>query len=409
MARKAIVCGGSIGGLFAAAALQRGGWQVEVFERVDVELAGRGAGIVTHAELIDALRAVGAGTDDLGVAVQDRVAFARDGGVVHVLPYPQIVTSWDRIHRLLRGLIADDAYHLGRALLRYEQGPDGVRATFADGHVAEADVLIGADGFRSAVRAQMLPKVQPGYAGYVVWRTLAQESDLPQTVLDNVFPHFGIYAPAGSQLIGYPIAGPENDLRPGHRRYNFVWYVPVPQADLDDMLTDASGQRHAISIPPPLVRDDVLARMQDVAQATLPPAFLDLLRLSERPFFTPIYDHHSPVMADGRVALSGDAACVARPHVGMGVTKAAEDALALARHLGPATESAAGSAKDSATDPATALAAYSAERVPASRAAHERARELGALIQHEPKGGNPDGRNNPNLDFIMKKTAVSRL
>ena len=71
----AIVAGGSIGGLFAAAALLKAGWSVRVFERVGVELAGRGAGIVTHAPLIDAFKAVGAATDNLGVPVEERVAF----------------------------------------------------------------------------------------------------------------------------------------------------------------------------------------------------------------------------------------------------------------------------------------------------------------------------------------------
>ena len=67
MAGHAIIAGGSIGGLFAAAALLRAGWEVDVYERSPVPLAGRGAGIVTHPELIMALEAVGADTSALGV------------------------------------------------------------------------------------------------------------------------------------------------------------------------------------------------------------------------------------------------------------------------------------------------------------------------------------------------------
>ena len=161
------------------------------------------------------------------------------------------------------------------------------------------------------------------------------------------------------------------------------------------MLTDATGHRHRVTIPPPLIRDEVLAQMREEAEAWLPLPFVEILEVSERPFFTPIYDHCVEVMGAGRVALAGDAACVARPHMGMGVTKAACDALALARHLGAGADVAQG------------LAGYSAERVPASRLAHERAQELGSYIFGNPRETNPDGRTNPRLEEIMRTTAVA--
>ncbi|MDC1231470.1 FAD binding domain-containing protein [Octadecabacter sp.] len=386
MTKRAIIAGGSIGGLFAATALLRAGWHVDVYERTDVELSGRGAGIVTHDTLIAALETVGADLTDLGVQVHDRVAFDKAGSRIATLPYSQIVTSWDRIHQLLRKLIPRGCYHLGRHVKRYNQNSGSVTAQFDDGTSETADLLVGADGFRSAIRAQMLPDITPQYAGYVVWRALVHEADLPANVHADVFDAFTFYTPSGSQIIGYPIAGPNNDLRLGHRRYNFVWYAPA--ADLDDMLTDDNGDRHKISIPPPLIRGDVLGAMQTQAKAMMPASFIEILNRSERPFFTPIYDHHSPVMHDGRVALSGDAACVARPHVGMGVTKAAEDALALARHAnGP-------------------LAAYSDERVPASLRAHLRARQLGSWMQTI-DATNSDGASHPQLSDIMRLTAVT--
>ncbi len=394
---KAVVCGGSIGGLFAAAALMKGGWEVDVYERADRELSARGAGIVTHAELIDALLSVDAQTTDLGVSVEERVAFGLDGTAVRRIAHPQVVTSWDRVHRLLRGLVPDDRYHLGKSVSGYRDDEGGVTVRFDDGTDAEADILIGADGFRSAVRACMLPDVQPEYAGYVVWRTLADEADLPGDVRREVFPAFGLFLPSGSQVIGYPIAGPSNDLRSGHRRYNFVWYVPVADADLHDMLTDDGGVHHPLSIAPPLVRDSVVEAMRLEAERRLPEPFLQILAVSQRPFFTPIYDHHSPVMAAGRVALAGDAACVARPHVGMGVTKAAEDALSLARHL-------------RGLNTIAALSSYSDERVPAARDAFDRSRRLGSHIFDKPEGGeNRDGRSHPRQDTILRETAVVRV
>ena len=386
MAKRAIISGGSIGGLFAATALLRAGWHVDVYERTEVELSGRGAGLVTHDTLINALKAVGTDLTDLGVQVHDRVAFNKAGQRVATLPYAQVVTSWDRIHQLLRRLIPEGCYHLGRHVTGCSQNTTGVSAHFADGSSQTAELLVGADGFRSAIRAQMLPEVTPQYAGYVVWRALAHEADIPANDHAEIFTAFAFFMPANSQLIGYPIAGPDNDLRPGHRRYNFVWYVPA--SDLADMLTDASGHHHPVSIPPPLIRDDVLDAMHKQALAMLPGAFVEILNRSERPFFTPIYDHHSPVMHDGRVALSGDAACVARPHVGMGVTKAAEDALCLAQHAGGPLEG------------------YSHERVPASLSAHLRAQQLGAwMLEDDPS--NSDGTSHARMSDIMRLTAVT--
>jgi len=392
--KKAVICGGSIGGLFAAAALRKSGWQVDVFERTVIELSGRGAGIVTHDVLIDALKSVDITTDDLGVFVKDRTAYDKSGNEVLRLPFPQIVTSWDRIHSLLRASHPNEHHHLGRSAIAFRQEQNKAVAILDDKTEIEADLVIGADGFGSNIRAQMLPDIKPISSGYVVWRALADESDLSEEVRSDVFKTFGFFVPTGSQIIGYPIAGSGNDLREGHRRYNFVWYIGVEQAELKDMLTDDNGKYYSVSIPPPLVREDVMKRFTETARQILPANFAEILEKSEMPFFTPIYDHHSPVMGTGNVGLVGDAACVARPHVGMGVTKAACDALCLARSL------------DSYSTIPEALEAYSEERVAASGRAHYRARDLGATIFVDPEGGNEDGRSNPNLYEIVSTTAT---
>lgn len=394
MTGRAIVCGGSIGGLFAACALMQSGWQVDVFERTPVPLSGRGAGIVTHAELIKALETVGADTSALGVEVHERVAYDLTGARVDAFDYFQVVTSWDRMFQVLRRLIPDARYHNGATATGFKEHDDRVEVQFSDGTIRAADLLVGADGFRSAIRGQMLPDVMPEYSGYVVWRTLAAEADLPDYIRGDIFKSFGYFIPNGTQIIGYPIAGSDNDLRPGHLRYNFVWYAKVDADALADMRTDASGVHHDVSIPPPLIRDDILADMYADAQARLPKPFNDILKVSDRPFFTPIYDHWSPVMAAGRVALSGDAACVARPHVGMGVTKAAEDALALGLHL----------SKDMPVQ--DALKAYSDVRAPNCRVAHDTARWLGSMIFLEDETKNRDGRSHPQMEEVMRETAV---
>src|SRR5205085_2267552 len=181
---------------------------------------------------------------------------------------------------------------------------------------------------------------------------------------------FGFCLPDNEQMLGYPVAGPDNDLRPGHRRYNFVWYRPASEERaLPRLLTDDTGRTHTLSIPPPLIARDVIAAMRHDAERVLAPQFNAMVGLCAQPFLQPIYDLEVPQMAFGRVAILGDAAFVARPHVGAGVAKAAEDALALAEAL------------EQHTDTDIALKHYERARIPAGARIIARARHLGAYVQ----------------------------
>jgi 2-polyprenyl-6-methoxyphenol hydroxylase-like FAD-dependent oxidoreductase len=166
------------------------------------------------------------------------------------------------------------------------------------------------------------------------------------------------------------VAGPDNDLRPGHRRYNVVWYRPADEStELQRLLTDERGVTHAISIPPPLIRRAAIENMRAAAERLLAPQFRVIARLmSSEPVLQPIYDLETPRMAFGRVAVIGDAAFVARPLVGAGVSKACDDVGALAEAV--ATD-----------DIAPALARFEAQRLPVGRRVIERARQLGAYLQ----------------------------
>jgi 2-polyprenyl-6-methoxyphenol hydroxylase-like FAD-dependent oxidoreductase len=235
---------------------------------------------------------------------------------------PQTLTSWDRVFRMLRQEFPDQHYHVGKELLRIEQSGERVVAHFADGSCAEGDMLIGADGFRSNVRAECLPDVKPAYAGYIAWRGLVDESALPASVHADIFDAMVFGLPPNEQFISYPVAGRDNDLRPGHRRCNFVWYRPAEEAtELRRLLTDASGRFHALGIPPPLVREDVIASLRAASHALLAPQLDALVRLTPQPFLQPIFDVESPRMALGQVAIIGDAAFLGRPHVAAYVLK----------------------------------------------------------------------------------------
>jgi len=368
--RRAIVIGGSMSGLLSGLLLRRAGWAVNIYERVDSELSGRGAGIVAQYELIARLKALGLKTDELGVAITTRKILDRNGRLTHEFECPQVLTAWERVYRLLRDAFPPAHYHRGRGLSRFTQDTEQVTAHFSDGEKVVADLLVGADGIRSTVRQQAAPDVTPLYAGYSAWRALIAESAFPPDVHRDLFEFMTFTLPPGEQFLGYPVAGPDNDLRSGHRRYNVVWYRPADEkTKLPWLLTDERGQQHAISIPPPLIRREAIAEMRTDAERLLGPQFRQVVKLIDEPILQPIYDLESPRMAFGRVAIAGDAAFVARPHVAAGVSKAADDAATLAEAL------------NAESDVATALKRYEAARLKENTLIIERARHLGAYLQ----------------------------
>lgn len=357
-------------GLLAGLMLREHGFSVDVYERVESELSGRGAGIVAQPVVEHALRRLGLSTVDLGVQTTTRRILGIDGRIICEIDIPQILTSWERVFRILRDGFPAEHYHRGVGLKGFEQDQRAVTAHLSDGRSIEADLLIGADGIRSTVRQQILPDLTPLYAGYVAWRALLPERALSPETHRALFNYLTFCLPPGQQFLGYPVAGPDNDLRPGQRRYNVLWYRPADEAtELQRLLTDAQGVTHSISIPPPLIRREAIADMLAAGEHLIAPQFLPILRMMDEPILQPIYDLETPRMAFGRVAILGDAAFVARPHVAAGVSKASDDTAALVAAL------------DENDDVEAALKRFEAARLPVGRRIIERARHLGAYLQ----------------------------
>src|SRR5688572_29352445 len=144
--RRAIIIGGSMSGLFTAAYLRRIGWEADVYERSSVPLVGRGAGITSHPELLDALESCGAGTHALGVELEKRILLDRSGRIVAEKTLPQLMTSWDRLQQLLQRNVPASCYHLDHDFERVEQDGREVRVHFTNGNSETGDLLIGGDG-----------------------------------------------------------------------------------------------------------------------------------------------------------------------------------------------------------------------------------------------------------------------
>lgn len=328
------VSGGSMGGLFTGLALRRAGHDVRVFERSDGRLSQRGAGIVAQPRLREFLTDVD-GDGEFTTTTSRRQYLDADGGVGREYAETMTFTSWDAVYRRLRDAFGDDRYHAGRRTVGVERRDDGATLRFEDGRSADADLAVIAEGGQSDTRADLLPDVEPEYAGYVAWRGVVGETDVPTRVREQFADTFTFHhrEADGDLILAYPIPGPDGGTDPGDRRLNWVWYDTVRDGgERDRLLTDADGGEHRYAVPPGALRGDVEADLR-ASSERFPAVFRDLVAATGDPFVQTIYDLEVPELVFGRVCLLGDAAFVARPHTAAGTAKAAADGIDLADAL----------------------------------------------------------------------------
>jgi 2,6-dihydroxypyridine 3-monooxygenase len=370
MRRTAMVMGGSLGGLNAALFLRDAGFDVDVFERSRTPLEGQGAGIVLNPATVRYLvdRRVG---DVCGMSVATGVLryLDRGGQVVAEHPEPYRFSSYDTLYRALLGSFGRERYHLGQDVTGFVQDSDRVTLRLASGEQARGDMLVCADGIRSAARRQ-LAGVEPRYAGYVAWRGTALPGDLtPATnaVLRDAITYCVL---PNSHALIYAIPGPAGQDS-ADRRLNWLWYRNVAEGPgLDRVMTDRDGARRTISLPPGHAPDDRLADLRSSADQLLPPQIAELITATSEPFIQAVFDAGVKRMAFDRVCLIGDAAFACRPHAAAGSAKAAEDAFQLGEAL-----------RDAAVDVPAALAAWEPGQLELGRSLLARTRAAGDQSQ----------------------------
>ncbi|MPV57418.1 hypothetical protein CFB46_31310 [Burkholderia sp. HI2761] len=332
--RKAVIAGGSVGGLFAATALRAAGWDVRVFEQSPYALDSRGGGIVLQPPIERAFALGGVALPrDAGVDSIDRIYVDAQDRIVQRLAMPQTQTAWNVIYTALKRALPAGIIQAGDAFERFEQGGERIVAHFASGRTETAGLLIGADGGRSTVRAQLLPDVRPTYAGYVAWRGLVDEHTLPEQVLYLLRERFTFQQGDRHLFLTYLVPGTDGATEPGKRRVNWVWYRRLAADRLPSLFLARDGTQRDGSLPPGAMRDDNRAELVDAADRMLAPTLAALVDATPAPFAQAILDLAVARMAFGRAVLLGDAACIVRPHTAAGVAKAADDAVGLAEAL----------------------------------------------------------------------------
>ncbi|AYZ68189.1 hypothetical protein EGY31_18205 [Burkholderia multivorans] len=368
----AVVIGGSVGGLFTATALRAAGWRVKVFEQSPHDLDSRGGGIVLQPPIVRAFAFGGVPVPrDAGVDSVDRIYVDEHDRIVQRLHMPQTQTAWNVIYTALKRALPAGVVHAGESFERLEQDGNRVIARFASGRVEQADLLVGADGGRSSVRAQLVPDARPAYAGYVAWRGLVDERDLSDSVLRVLRERFTFQQGNAHLFLTYLVPGRDGAVEPGERRVNWVWYRRLAPDRLPALFLAQDGTQRDGSLPPGAMRDDNRLELVDAGRRMLAPTLAALVDATRAPFAQAIQDLAVDRMVFGRAVLLGDAACLVRPHTAAGVAKAAENAVDLAEALRDVTR---GTAVD------VALSRWEARQLAANASLAELGVSLGTRI-----------------------------
>ena len=339
--KRALIVGGGIGGLAAAIALRQIGMEVQVFERA-AEIREVGAGLLVGENALHALERIGLaeqiralGVPNAGSALRSWRGETLIGVDPHDMASRLVIVHRADLLGVLRAALPDHVVTLGASVTSVLQDAAGVTLRLADGRSARGDVLIGADGLHSVVRANLFGQEPPRYAGYTSWRGVVPFDGTGLVVCESFGrgARFGMAPLRGGRVYWYATQSAPAGARP-------------PVGGWKPMLLKQFRGWHA-----PI---EALIAATDAAQIL----HLDI--------------HDRPPLrhwSDGRITLLGDAAHPMTPNLGQGACQALEDAVVLAQHL------------QAVPDPIAGLRAYETTRIPRTASIVRQARMIGAVGQ----------------------------
>jgi 2-polyprenyl-6-methoxyphenol hydroxylase-like FAD-dependent oxidoreductase len=341
--RRAMIIGAGPGGLATALALQRAGVEAAVFERT-ARVREAGSGLTLWPNALKALEALGAADAVRSVCIpmEGIALLSWHGRVLSATPRPvmeriggetSVALLRAELIKVLLDLVGHSVVRFDARCTGFRSDDAGVTTLFADGREERGDFLIGADGLRSVIAAQMFGASRLRYAGYPVWRGIAQ-FQLPDRIgVTSMGPgaQFGYFPMSGRRVYWFAsVNAPQGSIR--------------PDSEHKSALLDQFGGWHE--------------PIRDIIEAT------DAARI----VVTEIYDR-KPLRrwGIGRVTLVGDAAHPSQPTLGQGACQAMEDAAVLGWCLRRYDV------------PPAALRAYERRRAPRANAMTSQARLMGRL------------------------------
>ena len=315
MARlKVLIAGGGIGGITAMLALRRRGIDVQLFEQAaafgqvgaGLQVSSNAARILLKLGLGEALKRVATypdGRDYRGWDTGERLYYTPLGQKAEAhfgSPYYAAHRA-ELLDVLLSGL-GDHGFRLGSRVERFDQDQSGVSLTLADGSTAQGDILIGADGIHSTVRAQLFGKELPRYTGNVAWRGLVPAERVAHLDLGSVV---GVWMGPNRSIVQYYVSA--------GKTFNWIGISRSSQPAQESWLAEGRTE-------------DALAEY-DGWHSTIRKIIAETPKVLRQALFD---REPLPDWQVGRVVLMGDAAHPMMPFYAQGGAQSIEDAYVLA-------------------------------------------------------------------------------
>lgn len=340
---KVLVIGAGVGGLAAARALGLDGHEVTVFEQAP-DLRSGGAAVTLWSNGTGVLDALGIPLAGLGGPIDTLEQRSHSGALLFRIDtsrsarrygHPHLCVPRERLIERLAAQVPADAIRFDRRCVHISQNGDGVQVEFADGTTAEGDILVGADGRNSAVRAHVWNSDPAEPAGWATWQGV---NPIPIEIADSR---------RGVMYVGKPgLCG----LMPAGQGLLQWWFdtrwtpqTPRPASPIADL------RRRFAAFPGPVA------------------AVLDAVEDADAGFFPHVRHRVPDTWGEGHITLVGDSAHSMPPTRAQGANQALEDAWALARALRSAVDSSPGVATNvtgDVVDIAGTLRAYERTRSP---------------------------------------------
>ncbi|ROT41235.1 FAD/NAD(P)-binding domain-containing protein [Sodiomyces alkalinus F11] len=361
---KVVILGGSLAGLMCGIALKHAGHEVTIIEKGENVRQSHMAGVCLG---LDAERFLER-HDRLSNVFSHRClriqALKSDETVQVFINARRDITNWDAYYFRLRANFdgykssfypippqpsatdGPSSYNARREVVDLTRTGDRGNTKLVlsvldhdtrDVSKVEADLVVGADGPDSFIRAKYIPESKRRYVGYIAWRGTVPESEVSEATRDVFKRSVTIHLMDRHHCLVYTIPGVDGSLEKGERYLNFLWYTNETPEALDEILIDGiDGHRHHNIVPSGHVRKDIWeARLQTARSIPLPGPFLEIITKIERPFIQVITEVISPRASfeDGRVLLMGDGLSLYRPHTAFSGTQAAFHALKVEEYV----------------------------------------------------------------------------
>jgi salicylate hydroxylase len=311
---RVLIAGGGIGGIITALALRQRGIDAHLFEQADA-FREVGAGIQLSANATRVLRTLGLGEALARVAVypERREYRAWDTGerlfwtplgerAENYFGAPYYQAHRADVLQILVNVLGDADMRLNSRIQAFDQDEDGVSVTAADGRIETGDVLVGADGIHSTVRAQLFGREQPRYTGCIAWRGLVPAERLTHLDLGRVN---GVWMGPNRSIVQYHVSA--------GRTFNWIGISRSSHAAQESWLAEGRVE-------------DALAEYADWH-----PTIRTIIGATPRVLRQALYDREPLVeWRVGRVVLLGDAAHPMMPFYAQGAGQSIEDAYVLA-------------------------------------------------------------------------------